>query len=131
MQVRMPGPGQEVKIYDYPLQRALSADTLVAVDKGKTKTPLRAKALPLPKVPLPDLKTAKRLEYLLQVSAGPTIVSPALPADDPLSKALVNSLCVGSTTHWAISRDSWRRAMPCACRRRSPPWPMAPAMSCR
>ncbi len=107
MQVRMPGPGQEVKIYDYRSSEPYLLTTLVAVDQGKAKTPLRAKALPLPKVPLPDLKSAKRLDYLLQVSAGPTIVSPALPADDPLSKALVSSLCVGSTTHWAISRDSW------------------------
>ncbi|WP_035713150.1 multicopper oxidase family protein [Azorhizobium doebereinerae] len=107
MQVRMPGPGQEVKIYDYRSSEPYLLTTLVAVDKGKHPSPLKAKALPPPRVPLPDVRKAKKLEFLIQMAAGPTIVSPSLPADDPLSKALVNSLCVGKTTHWAISRDSW------------------------
>ncbi|BAF88743.1 putative metallo-oxidoreductase protein [Azorhizobium caulinodans ORS 571] len=107
VQIRMPAPGEEVKIYDYRSDEPYLLTTLVAVDTGKRKTPVKPRPLPAPQVPLPDLKKAQKLEFLLQVSAGPTAVSPPLPADDPLSKALANSLCVGSTTHWAISRDSW------------------------
>jgi len=107
MQVRMPGPGKEVKIFDYRSSEPYLLTTLVAVDKGRRNSKFVYKALPPPQVPLPDLASAKKLEYLIQVAAGPTIVSPALPADDPLAKALVDSLCVGAKTHWAISRDSW------------------------
>lgn len=107
LHVRMPGPGKEVLIQDYRSGQPFLLTTLVAVDKGKAKTPFRPKALPASTAPLPDVSKAKKLEYLVQVAAGPTIVSPSLPADDPLAKALVDSLCVGGKTHWAISRDSW------------------------
>lgn len=107
MQVRMPGPGQEVKVFDYRSGEPYLLTTLVAVDKGLKKTPFKPKALPASTAPQPDVARAKPLNFLLQVSAGPTIVSPELPPDDPLAKALTDSLCVGAKTHWAISRDSW------------------------
>ncbi|MGU3496265.1 multicopper oxidase family protein [Xanthobacteraceae bacterium A53D] len=107
MQVRMPGPGQEVKVYDYRSAEPFLLTTLVAVDKGRKQTPLKPRPLPAAQVPVADMKSPKRMNFLLQVAAGATAVSPPLPADDPLAKALVDSLCVGSTTHWAISRDSW------------------------
>ncbi|OYY09275.1 MAG: hypothetical protein B7Y70_10480 [Rhizobiales bacterium 35-68-8] len=107
LQVRMPGPGQEVKVFDYRSGEPYLLTTLVAVDKGVKKTAFRPKALPQSTAPMPNLAKPQKLDFLLQVSAGPTIISPALPADDPLSKALVDSLCVGTRTHWAISRDSW------------------------
>ncbi len=107
LQVRMPGPGKDVKIFDYRSGEPYLLTTLVAVDKGKRQRPFKPLSLPASTAPMPDVSKAKRMEYLLQVSAGPTIVSPALPADDPLSKALIDSFCVGDKTHWAISRDSW------------------------
>ncbi|MBR7518208.1 hypothetical protein KC217_21300, partial [Mycobacterium tuberculosis] len=78
-------------IQDYRSGQPFLLTTLVAVDKGKAKTPFRPKALPASTAPLPDVSKAKKLEYLVQVAAGPTIVSPSLPADDPLAKALVDS----------------------------------------
>lgn len=105
--VRMPGPGREVKLYDYRTNPPYLLTTLKAVDRGKAKTPFKPKALPPSKAPQPDVAKAQKLEFLVQTSAGPTIVSPPLPADDPLSKALVESLCVGDKTFWAINRDSW------------------------
>jgi len=105
--VRMPGPGEEVKVYDYRTAEPYLLTTLVAVDKGRRKTPFKPKALPAARVPLPDMKRATRLEYLVQTAAGPTIIAPALPADDPLAKALIESACVGSKTFWAINRNSW------------------------
>lgn len=56
---------------------------------------------------MPDLDGAERLEFLLQTAAGPTSIAPPLPADDPLSKALIASYCVGDKTFWAINRTSW------------------------
>lgn len=109
--VRMPEAGKEVHIYDYRSAEPYLLTTLVAVDnaqiRGKPKRPFKPLALPPPEVPLPDVARAEKLDFLVQVSAGPTIIAPSLPADDPLSKALVNSLCVGNRTHWAISRTSW------------------------
>lgn len=107
MQVRMPGPGQEVKVYDYRSTEPYLLTTLVAVDKGLKKTPFRPKALPASTAPMPDLKSPKTLDFLVQVSAGATAIGVPLPDNDPLAKALVDSLCVGDKTHWAISRDSW------------------------
>lgn len=106
--VRMPAPGQEVKIYDYRTAEPYLLTTLVAADKGRRKAPFKPKALPEPtELPLPDLAHATRLEFLLQTAAGATAVAPPLPAGDPLAQALVSSLCVGSKTFWAINRNSW------------------------
>ncbi len=106
--VRMPGPGQEVRIYDYRTAEPYLLTTLVAVDKGKAKTPFLPKGLPIAtEVPMPDLANAQHLDFLVQTAAGPTAIAPALPADDPLSKALIASMCVGDKTFWAINRNSW------------------------
>ncbi len=106
--VRMPGPGQEVKIYDYRTAEPYLLTTLVAVDKGRKKTPFKPKALPTPtELPLPDIAKATHLDFLVQTAAGATAIAPALPPDDPLAKALIDSLCVGDKTFWAINRNSW------------------------
>lgn len=107
LQVRMPGPGQEVKVYDYRSNEPYLLTTLVAVDKGLKKTPFKPKALPASTAPMPDLARPKTLDFLVQVSAGATSIGVPLPDNDPLAKAVVDSLCVGAKTHWAISRDSW------------------------
>lgn len=106
--VRMPGPGQEVKVYDYRTAEPYLLATLVAVDKGRKKTPFKPKALPpAPEVPQPDVPNATRFDFLVQTAAGATIIAPPLPDSDPLSKALIDSLCVGDKTFWAINRTSW------------------------
>jgi len=106
--VRMPAPGQDVKIYDYRTAEPYLLTTLVAVDKGRKKTPFKPKALPTPtELPLPDLARASHLDFLVQTAAGATIVAPPLPEGDPLAKALIDSFCVGDKTFWAINRTSW------------------------
>lgn len=105
--VRMPGPGEEVKVFDYRTAEPYLLTTLVAVDKGKKKTPFKPIALPAAKVPLPDVRRAKKLDFIVQTSAGATAIAPPLPADDPLAKALIDSFCVGDKTFWAINRTSW------------------------
>lgn len=105
--VRMPGPGKEVKVYDYRTAEPYLLATLVAVESGRRKTPFRPKTLPPGNPPLPDVRRAKRLDFLLQTSAGATAIAPPLPDDDPLSRALIEQACVGSRTFWAINRTSW------------------------
>lgn len=115
LHVRMPAAGGEVKIYDYRSAEPFLLTTLVAQDspqrKARTKSPFKPKALPPAAVPRADIKSARRLDYLLQTAAGPTVLAPGaasgLSPDDPLAKALVESLCVGGRTFWAISRNSW------------------------
>ena len=106
--VRMPEAGKEVTIYDYRTAEPFPLTTLVAVDRGKKKSAFRPKPLAPPRsVPLPDVARAERIEFLVQTAAGATIIAPPLPADDPLAKALVDSVCVGDKTFWAINRNSW------------------------
>ncbi|MBN8915875.1 MAG: multicopper oxidase family protein [Rhizobiales bacterium] len=110
--VRMPGPGEELKVYDYRTAEPYLLTTLVGVDApgnkpGRKKTAFRPKALPPAKVPLPDVKRASHIDYLVQTAAGPIVSGDPLPPDDPLAKALIASACVGSKTFWAINRNSW------------------------
>lgn len=107
MHVRMPGPGEEVRIYDYRSAEPFLLTTLVARDAGKAKRPFRPLALPPPDLPRADLKRARKLDFSIQTAAGATILAPPLPPGDPLAKALVDSFCVGGKTFWAINRTSW------------------------
>ncbi|MFS8039184.1 multicopper oxidase family protein [Xanthobacter sp. AM11] len=107
LHVRMPGPGQELKIYDYRTSEPYLLTTLVAVDRGRRSTAFKPKALPPAKVPLPDMKRPTRFDFLVQTAAGATAIAPPLPADDPLAQALIESACVGSKTFWAVNRNSW------------------------
>ncbi len=106
--VRMPEAGKEVKVYDYRSAEPYLLTTLVATESGKARTDFVPKALPIAtEVPMPDLDHAERLDFLVQTAAGATAIAAPLPADDPLSKALIDSMCVGSATFWAINRNSW------------------------
>lgn len=107
LHIRMPEAGKSVQIGDYRAADIYHFATLTAEPSSRSKRPFRALALPPPKLPQPDLKRAERLTFTLQQATDAAVKEVGLPPDDPLAKALIDSLCVGSTTYWAISQESW------------------------
>ena len=105
--VRMPAAGKVVRIYDYRSAEPFLLTTLIAVERGKARTPFKPKSLPPATAPAVDIARVRRIDMLIQVAAGPTIIAPDLPPQDPLAQALSSSLCVGQRTHWALNRTSW------------------------
>ncbi|MCK0195520.1 multicopper oxidase family protein [Ancylobacter sp. 6x-1] len=125
LHIRMPAAGGTVRLADYRQSSlytfatltATSATTPAATPAAHAPRPFRPFALPRPQVPRADLKRATRLSFLLQQATDAAVKETALPPDDPLAKALIDSLCVGSTTYWAIGQQSW----PTGTRRNLPP----------
>lgn len=106
LDIRMPADGSPVTLGDYRAADIYQFATLTAA--GKVAKPRKGPlALPKPELPKPDLKKASRLSFTLQQATGQAVKDLALPADDPLAKALIDSLCVGSTTYWGIQSESW------------------------
>lgn len=117
LHIRMPAAGGTVQVGDYRSAEIYHFATLTAVPSAQRTRPFRALALPPARLPRPDLKRAERYSFTLQQATDAAVKAVALPAGDPLAKALIDSLCVGSTTYWAISQESW----PTGGRRNLPP----------
>lgn len=116
LDIRMPADGGTVTVGDYRASEIYHFATIRAEGRAakSRKGPL---ALPAPDLPRPDMKKATRSSFTLQQATDAAVKNLALPADDPLSKALIDSLCVGSTTYWGIDAESW----PTGNRRNVPP----------
>ncbi|WP_428029710.1 multicopper oxidase family protein [Ancylobacter sp.] len=106
LDIRMPADGSPVTLGDYRAADIYAFATLTA--EGRVQKPRKGPlALPRAELPRADLKKAGRLSFTLQQATDQAVKDLALPADDPLAKALIDSLCVGSTTYWGIQSESW------------------------
>ncbi|MFK8251596.1 multicopper oxidase family protein [Ancylobacter terrae] len=116
LHLRMPAAGGEVRVGDYRSADIYHFATLKAAASPLKKRPFRALALPAAQLPRPDVKRAQRYSFTLQQATDAAIAQAGLPPDDPLAKALLDSLCVGAATYWAINQEAWptgaRRAVP-------------------
>ena len=107
VQVRMPADGGPVTIGNYRASDIFTFATLVAAGQARRPRRKGPLALPPPKLPLPDLKAAEFHSFTLQQATDAAVKDTGLSPDDPLAKALIDSLCVGSTTYWSIAQQSW------------------------
>lgn len=108
--VRAPAKGGRFTLYDYfaaepwPLGRF----TATVSASAKTARPFRPSPLYAPAIPRADLGKAERLNFTFSASSGPSAaVIEGLAPDDPLAKVLLDSLCVGESTFWAINKSVW------------------------
>lgn len=116
LHVRMPADGSAVSVGDYRAADIYQFATLKA--EGRVAKPRKGPlALPAADLPRPDVKKATRYSFTLQQATDAAVKETGLPPDDPLAKALIDSLCVGETTYWGIDRESW----PTGERRHLPP----------
>lgn len=114
--VRMPDDGCTVSVGDYRAAEVYHFATIAA--EGRTRKARKGPlALPKPELPRADVKRAERFTFTLQQATDAAVKDLALPPDDPLARALIDSLCVGSTTYWGIESESW----PTGSRRNVPP----------
>lgn len=116
LHLRMPRDGSAVTLGDYRAADIYPFATITA--QGRAARPRKGPlALPRPDLPRPELRKAERFSFTLQQATDAAVRDIGLPPDDPLAKALLDSLCVGSTTYWGINRESW----PTGERRNVPP----------
>jgi len=117
LHIRMPADGTPVTIGDYRAADIFQFATLTSTGAVSGKPRKGPMALPKADLPRPDLKRAERYSFTLQQATDAAAKDIGLPADDPFAKALIDSLCVGSTTYWGINQESW----PTGDRRHLPP----------
>ncbi|MFC4167849.1 multicopper oxidase family protein [Teichococcus aestuarii] len=109
LRVRAPAAGAGFTLFDdfprepWPLARFTAAPSALA-ERPFAPRPLRAA-----RVPRADLAKAERLPFAF--SAAPLGATPGsvagLPPDDPFARLLLDSLCVGRNTFWAINKSTW------------------------
>jgi FtsP/CotA-like multicopper oxidase with cupredoxin domain len=115
--VRAPGEGGSFSVNDYFTAEPWRLGRFTAVASGKAARAFAPQALFASRIPRADLATAERIPFAFSASAGSSAsVIGDLPPDDPLAKVLLDSLCVGSKTFWAINKSTWpggdHRALP-------------------
>lgn len=105
--VRAPAAGQGFRLLDYfplqpwPLARLTALPSALA-PRDFAPRPLRAD-----RIPRADLRRAERASFLFSAASGPSGELADLPPEDPFARILMDSLCVGQNTFWAINRSTW------------------------
>ncbi len=105
--LRMPGEGGTVRIGDYRAAEIYEFATITAQPSRRAARRFHPPGLPAARLPRPDLKRAEQLTFTLQQATDAAVKEAGLPPDDPLAKALIDSLCVGATAYWAIDQQAW------------------------
>ncbi len=102
--VRTPDAGAAVKLVDYNVAEPYVLAEFRAVGEPLRRGVFEPTQLIPSDIPEPDLAAAERQSYVFS-AAGANGAS-ATPADS-LAQDLVNSLCLGSRTFWAINKRPW------------------------
>jgi len=106
--VRAPAAGQSFTVYDYFAAEPYPLGRFASVPSSKSARPFEPAPLYASDIPRADLATAERLPFEFSAAPGsPAAAVSDLPDDDPLKDVLLDSLCVGSRTFWAINRQTW------------------------
>lgn len=115
--VRTPRAGQELRLIDYSASELYTLATLTSAGERRRHGPFVPAPLYASRIPAPDLAAAERLSFSFSATSGaPAAVLDGLASDDPLAKVLLDSLCTGERSFWAINKTSWpaggHRALP-------------------
>lgn len=105
--IATPKPGQSLRVIDYAQAELYTLAHLTADDRiapARRETP-RLTASPIPE---PDLAKATAQAYVFGASSGPLEnYIESLDPNDPLSAIILDTLCAGPQTFWAINKQSW------------------------
>ncbi len=106
--VRAPSAGMGFTVKDYFSAEPWQLGLFRAVASGKSERAFSPAPLFAPDIPRPDLSSAQRMAFTFTASSGASAtLLDTLPEGDPLAKVLMDSLCVGSRTFWAINKSAW------------------------
>jgi FtsP/CotA-like multicopper oxidase with cupredoxin domain len=108
--VRTPEEGKSIRVLDYAQAKIFEIATFSSRGTAVRNAAFSTDKLLRPNVPLVDLKTAEQRKFMFS-AASPALddyIAQLDPAD-PLALAMLDSLCTGSDTFWAINRKPWPR----------------------
>lgn len=108
--VRTPEAGGQLQLLDYFSATPWPMATLTAEGKNRRMGDFKAHPLKGTATPQADLKNAQRLPFTFSAASGGVTAAEVLGGlspDDPFAKVLLDSLCIGGQTLWAINKASW------------------------
>ncbi len=103
--VRMPGPGQVVKIFDYFAPEPVLLASITATGPEMKRGEFDPAPLYAPEIAKPDIRNAikKRVAFSATAQATPNLVE--LPNGQVVDFA--DSICLSDKTYWAINKETW------------------------
>lgn len=106
--VRAPGAGRSFSLVDYSGATIWTGATFTSGASKLKSRPVAPIPLYAPDVPQPAARSASPVTLRFGNSGGDlTSYGADLSSDDPLSKVLLDSLCVQSKAFWTINGVSW------------------------
>ena len=116
--VRTPATGETLRVVDYFASEPFVLAELEAAGPARRDKPFTAVPLRPAELPEADVGAAERQTYTFgPASEALSKFGAEFDRDDPLRDAILDSLCVGSQTFWAINKQAW----PTGDMRRIPP----------
>jgi FtsP/CotA-like multicopper oxidase with cupredoxin domain len=108
--VRSPRAGGELRVIDYGTAELFNLAVFSSEGSARRSESFQPAPLIASPIPVPDLAAAETQPYLFG-AASDSIASFAdsLDPSDPLSAAILDSLCTGEETFWSINKLSWPR----------------------
>jgi FtsP/CotA-like multicopper oxidase with cupredoxin domain len=116
--VRTPAAGETLRVVDYFASQPFVLAELEAAGAARRSRPFAAVPLKPAELPEADVGTAERQTYTFGPASEALVdLGAEFDPDDPLRDAILDSLCVGSQSFWAINKQAW----PTGDMRRIPP----------
>jgi len=109
LMVRTPEAGKSFHLFDYFAAEPWPIGRFTTQDKGLKRRTAAPKGLyAASEIPVPDISGVEPITFRFSAAAGASAaVGNQLPPDDPLAKALLDSLCTGNKGMWAINQSQW------------------------
>jgi FtsP/CotA-like multicopper oxidase with cupredoxin domain len=106
--VRTPVAGQRLKLVDYNAAQPFILAELTSEGSPRRSKPFAPAPLYASSVPVPDLGTAESQSYVFG-AASDSIANfvETMDPNDPVAQIILDELCTGSRTFWAINKLSW------------------------
>lgn len=106
--VRAPAAGESFTLLDHLTREPFALGRFTAVPSALAPRPFRPAPLYAPAaIPRADLARAERLPFVFSAALGAPGAIAGLPPDDPFAAVLMDALCVGGNTFWAINKSTW------------------------
>ena len=105
--IATPKPGGSVRIIDYAQAELF---TLAELHADKTSAPSRKKPPRLKPSPIPEPDLGQAIAQSFVFGAASETLGnyiDSLDPNDPLTKVILDTLCAGPQTFWAINKRSW------------------------
>lgn len=123
--LRAPAAGGTVTLHDDFSRTPWPIARLTAAPSTRPPRPFAPRGLRPGRVPRADLARAERLPFAFSASLGLPGTAPGdiagLPPEDPFAQVLLDSLCTGRQTFWAINKSTWPGGAPGDQRHLPPP----------